>query len=132
MLESSDAVMEHLHEYLDLVRDKLPMSLNVALGVARRMPFTRAAVARAAKLSATDFAKKFIAGENVRQVLAAAQRERALGRGFTLDLLGETVISELEAEQHFHAYLELLESIAEADRGELIPAEEVLRSLRRE
>src|SRR5204863_5178658 len=36
----------------------------------------------------------------------------ALGRGFTLDLLGETVISELEAEQHFHAYLDLLESIA--------------------
>src|SRR3954468_12771850 len=40
MLQSPDAVMEHLHEYLDLVRDKLPASLNVALGVARRMPFT--------------------------------------------------------------------------------------------
>src|SRR5262245_6672377 len=52
MLESSDAVMEHLHEYLDSVRDKLPSALNVALGVARRMPFTRAAVARAARISA--------------------------------------------------------------------------------
>src|SRR5437762_12388427 len=93
MLESSDAVMEHLHEYLDLVRDKLPTSLNVALGVARRMPFTRAAVARAAKLSATDFAKRFIAGENIPQVLAAAERQRSLRRSFTLDLLGETVIA---------------------------------------
>ena len=45
MLETPQAVMEHLHEYLDLVRDKLPGALNVALGVARRMPFTRAAVA---------------------------------------------------------------------------------------
>jgi len=35
---------------------------------------------------------------------------------------------ELDAE----AEAELLESIAEADRGELIPAEEVLRKLRRE
>jgi predicted transcriptional regulator len=34
---------------------------------------------------------------------------------------------ELDAE----AEAELLESIAEADRGELIPAEEVLRKLRR-
>jgi RHH-type transcriptional regulator, proline utilization regulon repressor / proline dehydrogenase / delta 1-pyrroline-5-carboxylate dehydrogenase len=47
-------------------------------------------------------------------VLAAAQRERALGRGFTLDILGEAVISDVEAEQYFHAYLDLLESIAPA------------------
>src|SRR6185369_2296219 len=63
MLQSPAAVMEHLHEYLDGVRDKLPSAFNVALGVARRMPFTRAAVARAARISATDFAKRFIAGE---------------------------------------------------------------------
>jgi RHH-type proline utilization regulon transcriptional repressor/proline dehydrogenase/delta 1-pyrroline-5-carboxylate dehydrogenase len=76
MLDSADAVMEHLHEYLDKVRDKLPMALNVALGVARRIPWTRAAVARAARIGATDFAKRFIAGENVAQVLAAARRPR--------------------------------------------------------
>jgi RHH-type transcriptional regulator, proline utilization regulon repressor / proline dehydrogenase / delta 1-pyrroline-5-carboxylate dehydrogenase len=112
MLQTPDAVMEHLHEYLDLVRDKLPKAFNVALGVTRRLPFTGVAVARAAKLSAMDFAKRFIAGENVPQVLAAAKRERALGRGFTLDILGEAVISEPEAEQYFQAYLELLERIA--------------------
>ncbi|HEY2415346.1 MAG TPA: L-glutamate gamma-semialdehyde dehydrogenase [Pirellulaceae bacterium] len=112
MLRSSDAVMRHLHEYLDLVRDKLPESLNVSLGVARRLPFTRAAVARAARIGATDFAKKFIAGENVPQVVGAARRERGLHRAFTLDILGEAVIAEAEAEQHFRAYLELLESIA--------------------
>src|SRR4029453_17115915 len=111
MLGSADSVMGHLHEYLDSVRDKLPSALNVALGVARRMPFTRAAVARAARISATDFAKRFIAGENMPQVLAVAKRERALRRGFTLDLLGETVISESEAEQHFRSYLELLEAV---------------------
>src|SRR5437660_2046586 len=112
MLRSSDAVMRHLHEYLDLVRDKLPASLNVSLGVARRLPFTRAAVARAARIGATDFAKKFIAGENVPQVLAAARRERMLHRAFTLDILGEAVIAATEAEQHFRVYIELLESIA--------------------
>lgn len=112
MLQTPEAVMEHLDEYLGLVRDKLPASFNTALGVARRMPFTRAAVARAARLSATDFAKRFIAGENIPQVIAAAKRERSLHRGFTLDLLGEAVISDIEAEQHFRAYLDLLESIA--------------------
>jgi RHH-type proline utilization regulon transcriptional repressor/proline dehydrogenase/delta 1-pyrroline-5-carboxylate dehydrogenase len=112
MLQTPEAVMDHLDEYLGLVRDKLPSTFSTALGVARRLPFTRAAVARAARLSATDFAKRFIAGENLPQVIAAAKRERALHRGFTLDLLGEAVISDIEAEQHFRAYLDLLESIA--------------------
>ena len=111
MLGSADSVTEHLHEYLETVQDKLPMAVRVALGVARRTPFTRAAVARAARLSAQDFARRFIAGENARQVLRAAKKERQLRRGFTLDILGEAVISEVEAEQYFRAYIDLLEAV---------------------
>src|SRR5689334_12841009 len=33
MLQSPEAVMDHLHEYLDPVRDRLPQAFNVALGV---------------------------------------------------------------------------------------------------
>src|SRR5262245_66139964 len=44
MLQTPEAVMDHLHEYLDEVRDKLPMALNVALGVARRIQIGRAVV----------------------------------------------------------------------------------------
>ncbi|MGI8981324.1 MAG: L-glutamate gamma-semialdehyde dehydrogenase [Pirellulaceae bacterium] len=111
MLRSADSVTEHLHEYLETVKDKLPVALRVALGVARRTPFTRAAVARAARLSAQDFARRFIAGENARQVLRAAKKERQLRRGFTLDILGEAVISESEALRYFKAYLDLLDAI---------------------
>ncbi|MEX2175762.1 MAG: L-glutamate gamma-semialdehyde dehydrogenase [Pirellulaceae bacterium] len=114
MLHSAEAVTGHLHEYLDKVRDRLPSAARVALGVARRVPFTRAAVARAARVSATDFAKRFIAGENLGQVLSAARRERDLGRAFTLDILGEAVISEAEARQYFQAYIDLLEAISPA------------------
>ncbi|MCI0360484.1 MAG: L-glutamate gamma-semialdehyde dehydrogenase [Planctomycetaceae bacterium] len=114
MLRSADAVTGHLHEYLDTVRDRLPSAARVALGVAQRMPLTRAAVARAARISATDFAKRFIAGENTRQVLSAAKRERDLRRAFTLDILGEAVISDREAERYFRAYMDLLEAIAPA------------------
>jgi RHH-type proline utilization regulon transcriptional repressor/proline dehydrogenase/delta 1-pyrroline-5-carboxylate dehydrogenase len=116
MLKTAEAVTGHLHEYLEDVRDRLPAAARVALGVAERAPFTRAAVARAARLSATDFAKRFIAGENLPQVLAAARRERASRRAFTLDILGEAVISEREAEQYFRAYLDLLEAIVPVAR----------------
>jgi RHH-type proline utilization regulon transcriptional repressor/proline dehydrogenase/delta 1-pyrroline-5-carboxylate dehydrogenase len=112
MLRSADSVSNHLHEYLGSVRDRLPPVARVVLGVARRAPFTRAAVARAARLSAASFARRFIAGETVPHVLGAAKRERDQRRAFTLDILGEAVISEREAEQHFQAYFELLAAIA--------------------
>ena len=103
MLQSSEAITGHLHEYLGQSGDRLPVPLRVALGLARRTPLVRAAVAKAARLGAMDFARRFIAGTSVQQVLAAARRERELGRGFTLDILGEAVTSEVEAEAFFPA-----------------------------
>ena len=38
-----------------------------------------------------DLARRFIAGTNTDEVVEAAQRERKLNRGFTLDILGEAV-----------------------------------------
>lgn len=112
MLTTSEAVVEHLHAYLDEVRDRLPPAIGVTLGVVRRLPLTGPAVARAARLAALDLAKRFIAGETIPQVLAAARRERAARRAFTLDRLGETVISQREAAQYFQTYVDLLEQVA--------------------
>ncbi len=112
MLATNDAVVGHLNEYLADVRDRLPRPLSAALGIARRSSLTRGAVARAARLSAMDLARRFIAGTNTDEVVAAAQRERALNRGFTLDILGEAVISDVEADRFFDAYVELVETIA--------------------
>jgi RHH-type proline utilization regulon transcriptional repressor/proline dehydrogenase/delta 1-pyrroline-5-carboxylate dehydrogenase len=112
MLETTESVIGHLIEYLNRVRGKMPSSIRVALGLARRTPITRVAVARAARLAAMDFARRFIAGTNVREVLDAAQRERRLHRCFTLDILGEAVITGAEAEQHFQAYLDLIRGVA--------------------
>lgn len=112
MLDTSDAIVGHLNEYLADVRDRLPRPMSTALGIARRTSLTRGAVARAARLSAMDLARRFIAGTNTNEVVAAAKRERKLNRGFTLDILGEAVISHVEADRFFAAYVELIEAIA--------------------
>ncbi len=112
MLTTSTAVVGHLNEYLADVRDQLPRPLSVALGISRRASLTRDAVAQAARLSAMDLARRFIAGTNTDEVVDAAQRERKLNRGFTLDILGEAVISDLEADRFCQAYTDLIESIA--------------------
>jgi RHH-type proline utilization regulon transcriptional repressor/proline dehydrogenase/delta 1-pyrroline-5-carboxylate dehydrogenase len=112
MLHSPDAVIGHLQDYLDRVRDQLPPAIRTALGVARHTPGVRSAVANVVQTGARDFARRFIAGTNAQEVLAAAERERAKRRAFTLDILGEAVITDREAEQHTQAYIDLIASIA--------------------
>ena len=112
MLETSEAVVAHLNEYLHDVKAHLPTAVRGALGIGRRTSFTRAAIARLAKLSAMDLARRFIAGTNVGEVLDAAKRARREKRGFTLDILGEAVTSNVEAERFFQAYVDLIEGVA--------------------
>lgn len=112
MLRTSEAVVEHLREYLDEVRGSLPGAVRAALGIGRHTSLTRAAIARLAKLSAMDLARRFIAGTNVREVVDSARRERELDRAFTLDILGEAVTSRAESEQFFRSYVELIERVA--------------------
>jgi len=112
MLRTNEAVVGHLNEYLNEVRTHLPAAVRAALGIGRRSSFTRAAIARLARLSAMDLARRFIAGTNVNEVVEAALRERRERRGFTLDILGEAVTSDAEAERFFNAYVHLIENVA--------------------
>jgi RHH-type proline utilization regulon transcriptional repressor/proline dehydrogenase/delta 1-pyrroline-5-carboxylate dehydrogenase len=56
-------------------------------------------------------ARRFIAGTTPAEAARAAAHERSLHRGFTLDLLGEAVTSEAEADAYAAAYRRLLEEL---------------------
>ena len=108
MLDDPAAVDRHLREYLDDESlEKLPAMLRTALKAARSgilAPFAARAV-RAAMLAQ---AKRFIAGTTPAEAGKAALRERRRHRGFTLDLLGEAVTSDAEADAYAAAYARLL------------------------
>ncbi len=112
MLKSSEEIAGHLLEYLDRVPDALPWWLRSVLGFGRSNALTRAMLARAATLASSDFARRFIAGSTTAQVLKSARRARKQRQTFTLDILGEAVISESEAEAYFRAYVDLIEGVA--------------------
>ncbi|MBM4021815.1 MAG: aldehyde dehydrogenase family protein [Planctomycetes bacterium] len=111
MLDDPAAVDRHLREYLDEETiEKLPTMLRTALKAARSgllAPFAARAV-RAAMLAQ---ARRFIAGTTPGEAAKAAFAERRRHRGFTLDLLGEAVISEAEADAYAAAYQRLLEEL---------------------
>lgn len=111
MLDDPGSVNRHVREYLDDdTLERMPAFLRTALKAARLgllAPFT-ARMVRAAMLAQ---AKRFIAGTTPEEVARAALVQRRRHRGFTLDLLGEAVTSDLEADAYAAAYMQLLEEL---------------------
>jgi RHH-type proline utilization regulon transcriptional repressor/proline dehydrogenase/delta 1-pyrroline-5-carboxylate dehydrogenase len=111
MLDDDRALVDHLRQYLLPVRRHLPWTLRLGLALARPGNWVGGVLAYFARRGVTDNARRFIAGTTIEQVLAAAQRERTQNRTFTIDLLGEAVTSEVEAEHYFQRYLGLIRGI---------------------
>jgi RHH-type transcriptional regulator, proline utilization regulon repressor / proline dehydrogenase / delta 1-pyrroline-5-carboxylate dehydrogenase len=108
MLDDPAAVDRHLREYLDDgTLDRLPGAIGVALKAARSGLLAPLA-ARAVKAAMLAQARRFIAGTTPAEAAHAARRERRRHRAFTLDLLGETVTSDAEADAYAAAYARLL------------------------
>ncbi|HVX13786.1 MAG TPA: L-glutamate gamma-semialdehyde dehydrogenase [Pirellulales bacterium] len=111
MLTSTAGLVGHLHEYFHDVERYLPGAARLALAAATPDSLVGRALAIAARRNAMGHARRFIAGANTAEVLAAAMRERKLRRAFTLDILGEAVASEVEADHYWRLYLGLIEGI---------------------
>ncbi|MBM4069381.1 MAG: L-glutamate gamma-semialdehyde dehydrogenase [Planctomycetes bacterium] len=111
VLRSPESISRHLREYFAEAGDALP-------GWARRglrwLPRHGPAVnllAWAARFNATRLARRFIAGTNLDEALAAVVRLRRRKLAFTVDLLGEATITEAEAVRHQQEYIHLIEGL---------------------
>jgi RHH-type proline utilization regulon transcriptional repressor/proline dehydrogenase/delta 1-pyrroline-5-carboxylate dehydrogenase len=62
-------------------------------------------------------ARQFIAGRNPDDVMATLRKRHAQKIGFTVDLLGEGVVSEAQADEYAARYLDLLEKLARETKG---------------
>ncbi|MEM7770378.1 MAG: L-glutamate gamma-semialdehyde dehydrogenase, partial [Cyanobacteria bacterium P01_A01_bin.37] len=62
-------------------------------------------------------ARKYIAGENLKQTLKTIEQLRKQKMCFTVDLLGEAVITEKEAHSYLTRYLELMEQLTQASKN---------------
>lgn len=123
-LQTKPAVARHLREYLDSVNDRLPRPLRKA---AKWLPddgFLGGVVATAARFNATRLARRFIAGTTVDETFATIVDLRKQGLAFTIDLLGEAVLSEAEAVQYQQQYVQFLEGLTARARD--WPSHEVI------
>ena len=107
-LKEDAEVSRHLHEYLGEARDELPWWVRTGMRLIPRRGLLSKGLAFAARRGAEQMARKFIAGSNVAEALAAVRAMRTRRLGFTIDLLGEATITEAEADHVYKQYIDLL------------------------
>jgi RHH-type transcriptional regulator, proline utilization regulon repressor / proline dehydrogenase / delta 1-pyrroline-5-carboxylate dehydrogenase len=106
-LRSSREIVEHLDDYFS--DDGFGPLVNVGVRLARIVPWVSGRILR---WNVSGMARQFIAGRNPDDVMATLRKRRAQKIGFTVDLLGEAVVSEAEADEYAARYLDLLEKLA--------------------
>lgn len=102
------AVAEHLIEYLGHARADLPALLRFSLDLASPRSALGRLAARAARRNVRRMARRFIAGSTVGEVVAAIRRLRRDRMAVTIDVLGEAVIANEEANAYASQYVTLL------------------------
>ena len=106
MLREHTSIARHLEEYYQEVRERLPFAARLGIDLSTGNRILSRALAWNARTNASRMARRFIAGETVCEVLQSVQKLRRSGYAFTLDLLGEAVISEIEADRYKQTYMD--------------------------
>src|SRR5207253_420639 len=84
---------------------------------AKIVPFVPWVSGQLLRWNVSGMARQFIAGKNPQDVMKTLRKRRKQGIGFTVDLLGEAVVSENEANEYAMRCMELLEHLGHACRG---------------
>ena len=113
-LRKSNEIVEHLEEYFVDMRDGLAPLVHTGVRLARVFPWLSASLLR---WNVSGMAHQFIAGKNPVDVMKTLRKRRALNIGFTVDLLGEAVVSETEADEYAARYVDLIEALTRETRG---------------
>ena len=111
-LQDSRAVATHLREYLLDSGAKLPVPAPQALQILEKTHAGRELLAWASRFGASQMAARFIAGANAQEAASSVRRLRRQNMSFTLDLLGEAVISDAEAAHYQKQYLDVVAEMA--------------------
>ncbi len=116
-LRSKSEIAAHLQEYLGDESVELPPALKGMLNFANPDSMPGQVAATTVATAVETLAHKYIAGENIQQILKTIERLRKEKMAFTIDLLGEAVITEAEAQSYLEHYLELISQLAEAAKS---------------
>ena len=112
-LQSKAEIARHLQQYMSAEAVELPSTLKGILNFTDPNSFPAQTAAATITKAVETLAYRYIAGENITEVIKTIDRLRKEGMTFTIDLLGEAVISEAEAETYLQGYLDLIQQLSD-------------------
>ena len=116
-LQSKAEVANHFQQYMSAEAVELPKALKSILNFSDPDSFPAQTAAATITKAVETLAYKYIAGENITEVIKTIERLRKAAMSYTIDLLGEAVITEAEAEDYLQRYLELIEQLSQKAQG---------------
>jgi RHH-type proline utilization regulon transcriptional repressor/proline dehydrogenase/delta 1-pyrroline-5-carboxylate dehydrogenase len=108
-LTSSSEIARHLQEYLGEEQVELSPALRLGLKAAGGASWL---FGGGIKAQVTGMARQFMLGNEPKEIAATLRKAHEQGIAFTVDVLGEAVVSEAEAVQYAQRYLDLMDFLA--------------------
>ena len=112
-LQSKAEIANHFQQYMSAEAVELPSALKGMINFSDPDSFPAQTAAATITKAVETLAYKYIAGENITEVIKTIDRLRKSGMTYTIDLLGEAVITEAEAEDYLQRYLDLIEQLTQ-------------------
>jgi len=113
-LTSKPEIARHLQEYLGDDSVEVPQALKSLLNFADPNSMPASVAATTLSGAVETLARKYVSGENLTQALKSIEKIRKQSMTFTMDLLGEAVVTETEAQAYLDQYLNLMAQLSEA------------------
>ena len=113
-LTTKPAIARHMQDYLGDESVELPQTLKGLLNFANADSMPAQAAATTLSTGVATLARKYIAGESLKQALKTIEHLRKQSMAFTVDVLGEAVVTETEAQAYLNKYLDLITQLADA------------------
>ncbi len=103
----------HLMQYLDACKESKDLLTRLFIFLLSIHPFPLKTIySLGTNIGVSFFARKFIAGTSPREAFKYIRRLHRKKMTCTLDILGEAVLSEQEAEEYTQEYIDLIESVS--------------------
>jgi RHH-type proline utilization regulon transcriptional repressor/proline dehydrogenase/delta 1-pyrroline-5-carboxylate dehydrogenase len=112
-LRSHKEVSQHLKEYFGASGQKLSGILSWGASLADSSSMASMAAAMAIRRGTEEMARTFIAGKTPKEAVKKIKLFRKFGMVFTLDMLGEAVVSETEADAYFRKYMDAMDVLSQ-------------------
>lgn len=114
-LNTSTSLTRHIREYFAGETEDIPSILKWgAKGAGIGGGLTGAILGRTIRSNIEKMARSFIIGETTREAVKSIQKLRRDGFAFTVDILGEATVNEIEADSYMSQYMELFDSLEQA------------------